>query len=885
MVDPVKFKVFDGLRKVLGYQDDIANGRNPNKVTAGQIDAYSRSAINLMLATKVGSGDLPFSQFGDLSFIPPNISSKYEGATPISPGVVFQVEGDGTRNFLRNGTDGQATGVYLCRLLTDANNNITGYSPLATPWQPACLPAGDRVVSVFASLPGQVALICYGTAGGLMSSPNTYSLITRHPGTLNPDMHTDGFFGNLTENIWSANWSTYFRVGTGAYHVRWYTESGNRPCIRVDALHNLASPGSSSRVTGWRGTDLCGQAITAGTDIAVATILTGDPGAGNAYFERPVGAGGTGLQTFPNLGVHDLGSGVYRLFVVHETWCGLGPASDRKLIARQVDIDLVNLTFTWRPDSTGQLKAVGDSSAITVQGQMAYDYNAIGYPTLGNYLSCMSRCPSTGEVFAFQMQTAYGTASGAWSPTMTIAQYLSPQSRTDKRVVRNYVPNYPSPIGASIRNPMLTPSGHLNVNSSQGMCLVRSPQFAAPIPYNYPDGTSTSWAVDSGREDIPQVVRTAICVVMNRAGVITNCGSAERGRLTCYYRYDDYGQPIASSGQLTVQASVFDQVETNVRANLSGITPTELYTQLYFPQLGAPLAGACVAVTTIVASDGQGYTYLSICPMTISSGVLTSISVYSYAQRLSAAVVGGTLRTSAPTVSSLPVYIGEMDDYTFIGGGGPRNFTYTGNGGYPMQAVGLTATEMFSIADYQAHDYGESSSYFFMPSIGVVRHNSGVDNSYAQTTMTALVYGRTRAGLTTAPSNMVIVSQAVYGSWNLYFSDEIYCEIGGVFGYLPKQTVDLSTIKANPANTTFYIYAQLNGDVLEYQVTPSALSTDRSRVFCGTAVTDSTHVSETKVAKAFSIDGFSLSETQIANAIPASVGSPAGAGVIDWPSL
>lgn len=885
MVDTVKFSVFAGLRKVLGYQDDIANGRNPNMVTADQIGSYSKTAIDLMLAKKVGTGELPFSQFGDLSFIPPNISSKYEGATPNTTGVVFQVEGDGTRNFLRNGTDGQVSGVYLCRLVTDANGNITGYSPMATPWQPACLPAGDVVLGVFASMPGQVALLCKGTAGGALASASTYSLITRHPGTLNPEMHTDGFIGSLSESIWSINTSLYFRDGNDAYHARMLTESG-RPIIRIDKLRDLVNgSGSSSRVTGWVGKDINGTQITAGTDLQLSATGRADNGTAGAYFTSPNGAGGNGFQTEPNLGIHNLSGRNYRIFMVHETWVGLGAASDRKLISRQVDINLSTLAFTWQDDSLGPVVATGDSTALTLQGNCVYDYAKLGYPTLGNYGSCMSRCVRTGEVFAFQMQVAYGTASGAWSPKMTLAQYLAPGTRTDQRKVRGYTPNYPSPVGSSLRNPMLTPSGFISIVSSQGQCLVKNPNFAAPIAYTYPDGTVTTWAVDSGREQVPSAVRTSMAVVMTKAGVIRNCGSAERSRLSCYYQYDDYGQPIVASGQLTVSAAVFDQIEVNVTANLRGITVQELYTQLYFPQLGAPLSGACVAVTTIVATDGRGYSYLSICPMTISNGTLTSISVYAYAQRLSAAVVNGTLKTSAPTSNSLPVYIGEMDDYTFIGGGGPRNFTYTGNAGYPMQAVGVTATEMFSIADYQAHDYGESSPYFFMPTIGVVRHNSGVDNGYAQTMMTGLVYGRTRAGLTATPKQMVMVSQAVYGSWDLYFSDEIYCEIGGVFGYLPKQTLDLSTIKSNPANTTFYIYAQLNADKLEYKVTTPAMAIDKSRVFCGTAITDGTHLSSVNVAKVFSIDGFSLSESQVANAIPASVGSPAGAGVIDWPSL
>lgn len=878
----VDFKAIDGLKQVLGYQDDIANQRNPNAVTAAQLGAYDKATIDAMLALKVGSGMLPFSQFGDLSFIPPNISSRYEGATPTNAAVVFQVEGDGSRNFLRNGTDGQATGVYLCKLVTDANDNLMGYTPMATPWAPACLPAGDVVQSVFASAPGQVSLLCYGTAGGRLNSAATYSLITNHPDTLNPDMHTDGFFGGLSEAIWDVSTSLYFREGANAYHVKVVNESSG-PQVRIDQLGNLSTGTTSARLTNWNGNDLLGNAGSTWTGLQCAPTLVGGLGSGNAYCERPVGAGAGAWQTAPSCNLYNNGDGTWRLFFYHETWVGLGSGQDRKMIARSADFNLSAKTFTWQANCTGAVKATGNTTSIIISGQMAYSSELLGWPVMGNYNNCMSRCRRSGEVFAFSAQTAYGNASGAWSPNMTLAQYLSPPSRVDGRSVLVYTPNYPSVVGASLHNVSLTPSGHLNLRSTQGTCLVKSPKFAAPIPYTYPDGSTGTWAVDSGRESVAQTDRTQIGVVMTKAGVITNCGTATRSRLSTYYRYDDNGQPIVASGQLTVQAGVFDQVETWVTAQLGSLSLQEMYTQLYFPQLGSPMNGCCIGVTTILDTSGQGYSFIGIYPMTITNAVLTTIS--GLAGRLSAVVASTVIRTGIPSAETMPLYVGEMDDYTFIGGGGPRNFIYTGNAGYPMQAVGMTASGLFSIRDYQGHDYADNAAMFCLPSLGVVEQWSSKDAPFAQTMLTVNSYGRTRASLASVASRMVIASQAVYGSWNLYFAEEIYCQIGGVFGTLPKRTVDLSTIKANPANTTFYIYAQLTGQTMDYVISASALSADRTRIYCGTATTDASHVSSVNVAKVFSIDGFSLSETQIANAIPASVGSPAGAGIINWPTL
>jgi hypothetical protein len=101
----------DTIRSILGFRTAITAGGNPTHVTADQLDTYTRDA-DAQLASKPGNGDLPLSQYGDLGFSAPNVSSRYEGATTTYTPMVYQVEQDGSRNYLRNGMDGQTAGVY-----------------------------------------------------------------------------------------------------------------------------------------------------------------------------------------------------------------------------------------------------------------------------------------------------------------------------------------------------------------------------------------------------------------------------------------------------------------------------------------------------------------------------------------------------------------------------------------------------------------------------------------------------------------------------------------------------------------------------------------------------------------------------------------------------
>ena len=887
----------EAIRSVLSFKSASDGKKNPTQVNAQQINAYVRSEIDAKAALLAGNGDFPLSQYGDLSFTIPNISSRYEGATTVSCPIVYQVEQDGSRNYLRNGMDGQTLGVYLCKFVVDANKRMTGYSPLATPWRPAWLPPNDRLMELLHGPDGVVMVRCQGTYNGKLPEGSIYYAASYCDGTLNPDLHTRfKVYTGLTQAGWDARYRPGSTTlipdhvnGNTAFLLRWPGGAMSGPIqIEVTQLTSLsaATLTPATEYKGWTGTDCLGQVQSAADQNIILASLGERIGETMAYFQRDVTEPQFGgIHSQPTIPVLSYENGQATVLFVHEsTSTRADGIQARRIITRVLYLNFVNKTFSSAPQLNGSVMIGSDGAAYTMTGPMATVYE-FGAPAIGDYLDSWSRCPRTKEILCCAVHPSYGRTFFRYIPDDTTDLYLTPWARNwSGKQQWEFASNYPSPIGSTCGLPLMLPDGSMLIYSSMGWAKL-TPDWLNPIPYTYPDGRVTEWYVDSGRvkvnNNLIQPTRTAATILAD--GTVRLTGMAVRGGKGSVAVAADGTR----NGSWGVDASVDTAIATAMQSAMSALNPTASDFCYYRPGPVGHFVDPLVVIGHCVSDKAQGYAYVAIHEITTVTADQVMAVGPALVTRLSGAQVSNVYASSLLNsgVNTGLVTLAEGDDYVFLGGSTPFTHSYPGNSGQPTLVLAIQPGQHKVIRSGLTRQSVNTGQTVWLPHIGSAVHNLAVDTAIATTTVTMTLYGNTYATVGNVVGEKVIATQAVYGSWNLYIAEEVRCQIIGVTGLMSKMTIDLRTIKADPRDTTFHLYAQLNNGAFEYIVSPTPLNATRLMIPIGTVVTDSIRVAEVNVRKTFSIDGFSFSVNLVASAAPASSGYPSEAGVINWPGV
>lgn len=878
------------LRSILDYRRDVEAGSNPNNLTPAQLGTYSRAEVDLQLAQLLGNGDLPISQYGDSGFSAPNVSSRYEGATTTYPVLVYQVEQDGSRNYLRCGMDGQSAGVYLCKFFVDGNDRMSGYSPMATPWRPAWLPAADTIAELIHTEQGKVAVRCIGTYNGKLPAGSSYYVVTWADNTLDPELYTEHrAFTGLSQGGLEGRYQRGFTTlwtdasSTGGFMVRFTgTDPNNGSSFEVLRLTSLDDgailPGGI--VSGFTGVDALGVTQNTPTLANLGASKTGAV----AYCQYTGSITSISpYQTQPILTVLDRTGDELTLAVQHEVWAGRAGAESRKFVTRVLKLDPVARTFSVDPAYRGPLLVDSTVDGVSITGPCVNLYTT-GLPYLGNINTAWSRCGRTGEVLVQSSRPSTGVGMLRYIPHGTLAEWLSPLNRDwSTQQTWSYMPNYPSPIGATLGFPVPVSAG-LRVQSTVGYADLTAPGYASPIPYTYPDGFTGQWAVDTGRTLANGWIPTRTMTVVPKAGAVRHVGLAQRGG-TGNISVLENG---TRTGTWSVTPALDATLDADMRAYMGTNAATDHNFVCYRPGAIGHLVDPLVVIGYGLDGSSRGVGYTAVYEITSAPGnVVTTatLKVQQQALTISSTAFAARLCGTGDTTSSM--IIAEGADFVCLCGSSPWEQNYIGNSGQATLAVAMQASGSKVVKAYQAHRYPNADTLYYIPGKGLCTHVIGVDSQYAMTTLTVEFAGNTyaQAGVSTG-ERMVIASQAVYGSWNVYFAEEVRCQINGVSGRMPKKTVALSDIQANPASTTFYMYAMLTDGVFDYLITPTQQPATRTMIFIGTVVTTASQIGSVNVKKTFSIDGFSLSQDIVAYAIPMSAGAPYSTStVINWPNV
>lgn len=130
--------------------------------------------------------------------------------------------------------------------------------------------------------------------------------------------------------------------------------------------------------------------------------------------------------------------------------------------------------------------------------------------------------------------------------------------------------------------------------------------------------------------------------------------------------------------------------------------------------------------------------------------------------------------------------------------------------------------------------------------------------------------------------NYVLVSQEVEKGWNVYFTEETPVILNGREFIIPNTSIDLRTVKANPANTTFWVYVEQEGDGCEYKIYTEGKPATWKRMYIGYITTSDNQIKNININKRSRLGIYQLSDRKAGTSIPVSTGHPFKNGYWDW---
>lgn len=176
-----------------------------------------------------------------------------------------------------------------------------------------------------------------------------------------------------------------------------------------------------------------------------------------------------------------------------------------------------------------------------------------------------------------------------------------------------------------------------------------------------------------------------------------------------------------------------------------------------------------------------------------------------------------------------------------------------------------------------------------LPNYGMLLMDDGLVGPSYSTAMALLPMGSTEADWNSFNYNIktnrfIIMAQEVKQGWIVYFTETVPVILNGREGTAPITSIDLTTVKANPSNTTFYVYVVENNGVMTYRIAATEEAPTINKMFIGTIVTTGNAIGNIQLRKRSRIGIYQISDTQTGTSIPVSTGLPFQIGDWSWDS-
>lgn len=863
------------------------------------MDAYTSSEVNEIINV------LPVSHYGTYNFLPAGVSGSFEGASDV-PSYRYRrihVEDDGTLSILRPGTNGAKRGLYYSYMnnilsTTNLNQSINTnreYKPGyfgSTYTGKMCYASDNRVVCGYA----------------LDANNAEYIFVSWANGTLNDAQHVGSI---VPINILMPNNGTMRFVMTGNSQIFFFVEvtTGDDLVIEVRSvpISQIRSSATTLTVTeykNWTTNGFYSRAIS-NPDIVLNERRFSTNIADRPYMLVPPTTTSTEpYMTGVDIYASQAANGFVRLRVVGDAWCTTVSRNTRpkhtysfllNFSTKTATLDSGNvapLTIT-DPGTGTQLNVSGSTystdSILTFNGNrgnqvMAYYYFDNGI-TIGIGSENLASAPTK------IMRALYPNATSVYNT-------LQVRSNTSTNFIYGQMNTaYGSPVGSEVMSFEWLPNNRYRVSSWDATSVYRNSvnQYKPGATYTFGSvslGTIKGFEPTTNRKINPDQNDRVLISSISGSTVTTNGGVFVDGwRTSTALSYD---QDMNKSGTISISDTLLQNLKTQQLSNAAYPVDTNNRTSI---TLFVPQQTDCPAFALITGCTTHLSNYYKMIEVNVNtrSGTISTLTF----KRLVGEgmdVYGGLAGDASYGVgsSSVGITIYDAGSFYFIGGVDPYMYRTQGDTNSITWRAKVTKStqqmDSFVIGGaYQAHTSANSQIPWAVPGIGFGYIDFAAAAADDRVRVIFRPVGTTLAQYNAWSDNgalTLLASQDVAQGFVVYFTEETPVLLSGKSFTLPVTNIDLTTIKANPANSTFHVYVQMVEGLAQYKITEEVIAETGTSAYnllwIGTITTNSLQISSISIQKRSRLDVFGASIQPAGSSFPVSSGLPSGNGSIQW---
>lgn len=865
-----------------------------------KMDAYTKDEIIDIINV------LPVSHYGTYNFLPAGVNGSFEGASDV-PAYRYRrihVEDDGTLTILRPGTNGAKRGLYysyLNNILSTTNLNLAVNTNRE--YKPGYFGSAYTGKTCFASDNKVVAGLAFD------SSNSQYFFISWANGTLNDAQHIGSIVPIATL---MPNGGTVRFVMTGNTQIYIFIEvsQGDELVFEVRSVPITQIKASASTLTvteyqNWTTNTFYSRRIT-NANIVMNERLSSSNIADRPYMLIPSNA--TGYQPYMtgvDIYAAQNASGLVRVRVVGDAWC---TTSNRNCRPKHSYSFLLNfstkvatletgstapLTIT-DPGSGGSLIPTGNT--ITTDPIITNNGNrgnlVMGYYYFDNGTTVAIGSENLGSAPTRLFRANYPNATSVYD-TLQVRNHTSTNF-----IIGNMNTSYGSPVGAEVLSFEWLPNNRYRVSSWDANSKYRNSlnQYKPGATYTFNSvslGTIKGFEPTTNRRYIDDVWDNRVLISTISGSTVTTNGGVfiETVKLSTPLTYD---QNMNKSGTMSISNTLLTNLKNQQLSNAT--YPVDLGNKTNIT-LFVPQQTDCPAFALITGCTDSLTNYYKVIEVNVNTrtGAISSLSF----KRLVAEGAGtfGGLKENAtygPAGSAVGITIYDAGSFYFIGGVDPYMYGTQGDSNSITWRAKVTKStqqmDSFVVSGtYQSHTPSSTQLPWAVPGVGFGYLDFSAQAADDRVRIIFQPVGTTLAQYNAWAANgakLLLASQDVAQGFIIYFTEETPVILSGKSFTMPITNIDLTTVKANPANTTFHVYVQMVEGIAQYKITEDVIAETGTSAYnllwIGTITTNSIQISSIDIQKRSRLDVFGPSIQPAGSSFPVSSGLPSGNGSIQW---
>lgn len=900
-------------KKVYGGYDVYGNATTENRRLAQSIDGEvfdQEGNLDIDSYTKQELEDivgvLPLSHYGTHTYLPAGVSGSFEGASDVNTFRFRAVclEDDGQLTVLRCGTNGATRGVYYAYVpnalhTTNLNTNQNTNRKYAPGYMTA---AGNQALTLYPSDNGVVSGLC-------VDSSNTQSIfISWRNGTLDDTQHTGSIVSiglietGVVNFVMTGNTDIFFFIGFYSNNQYLY-KLKSIPIAKIKAGATI-SGSDVTHYTNWTTSEFNSK-VNVNNDILLLSNVSSTNASDKPY--ALIVPEAVSYQVY--MGDMDLycaqdPSGKIRMRCVGDMWITSQYIGNRPkhsfsfmldLSAKTAKLENNDTPITSTYNTTTHLVEVSGS---TISVDPIYTWNG----NRGN-LQITYFYTNTGSTFAYatvNLNSSLPLLARAIYPNVTtIFEQLEVRKVFSTDWIEGLMyTSFGSPVGGEVVGFEWLPNQNYTVISTNGKSVAQQ-SYNEYVQYPLGDfksvsrGTVTGFKPTTNRfvSTIPFENRKILVNTVGTDNVQTSGGIfIDKWRLTQAKFIDpDFNQ----SGRMTVKAEELESIKANQLAACSFDVD---YTNDNRIVVYVPKQTDLPAFALITGVTKKYRMFYRLVQLTASSRV-NDISL-TFLRFVKEEEIGNNdIRANQAQVgvgnTSIGIDIYDMGTHYFVGGAQPLYWGTVGNSvSYTFRASveKTTGTMDFTIGSLRSNNSDASGNQPMacpMHGFGVCDFSLGYLDDRVRIYFTS--YGKTYADYqawTAKEDPILIAGQDVAQGFIVYFTEETPVLLSGKSFTMPITNIDLTTIKSNPANTTFYVYVKMVQGLAKYVITeiplPETGTTSYTTFWIGTITTGNENITSINIDKRSRLDIFGSSLEARGSSFPISYGLPTDTGTINW---